>query len=45
MSPHGREVARTAGVRAEVQRLIDAALAADLDDVSEVDSDTTPDEP
>jgi hypothetical protein len=44
MSPRGREVARTAGLRAEVQRLIDAALAADLEDVSEVDSDQTPDE-
>jgi Domain of unknown function (DUF4202) len=44
MSPRGREVARTAGLRAEVQRLIAAALAADLEDVSEVDSDQTPDE-
>jgi hypothetical protein len=44
MSPHGREVARTAGLRAEVQRLIDAALAADLEDVSEVDSGKAPDE-
>jgi hypothetical protein len=45
MSPRGREVARTAGLRAEVQRLIEAALAADLDDVSEVEPDKTPDEP
>jgi hypothetical protein len=45
MSPHGREVARTAGLRAEVQRLIDAALAADFDDVPEVDSGKTPHEP
>jgi Domain of unknown function (DUF4202) len=45
MSPRGREVARTAGLRAEVQRLIDAALEADLDDVSEVEPDKTPDEP
>jgi hypothetical protein len=44
MSPRGREVARTAGLRAEVQRLIDAALAVDLEDVSEVDSDQTPNE-
>ena len=44
MSPRGHEVARTAGLRAEVQRLIDAALAADLDDVAEVDSDQMPDE-
>ncbi len=44
MSPHGREVARTAGLRAEVHRLIDAALAVDLEDVPEVDSDKTPDE-
>jgi len=45
MSPRGREVARAAGLRAEVQRLIDAALEADLDDVSEVEPDKTPDEP
>jgi hypothetical protein len=45
MSPRGREVARTAGLRAEVQRLIDAALAADLDGVSEIDSTKAPDEP
>jgi hypothetical protein len=32
-------------LRAEVQRLIDAALEADLDDVSEVEPDKTPDEP
>ena len=44
MSPRGREVARTAGLRAEVQRLIDAALAVDLDDISEVDSTQTPNE-
>jgi hypothetical protein len=44
MSPRGREVARTAGLRAEVQRLIDAALAVDLEDVSEVESDQTPNE-
>jgi hypothetical protein len=44
MSPRGREIARTAGLRAEVQRLIDAALAADSDDVSEVQSSKTSDE-
>jgi hypothetical protein len=45
MSPRGREVARAAGLRAEVQRLIDAALAADLDDASEVEAAKTPNEP
>jgi Domain of unknown function (DUF4202) len=44
MSPRGREVARTAGLRVDVQRLIDAALAAGPDDVSEVQSDQTSDE-
>ena len=33
MSPRGREVARTAGLRLDVQRLIDAALTAESDDV------------
>jgi hypothetical protein len=45
MSPRGHEVARTAGLRAEVQRLIDAALTADFAAISEVDSATAPDEP
>jgi hypothetical protein len=45
MSPRGREVARTAGLRAEVQRLIETALAADLDDVSDAEPEKTPDEP
>ena len=44
MSPRGREVARMAGLRMDVQRLIDAALAAGPDDVSEVQSDQTSDE-
>jgi Domain of unknown function (DUF4202) len=44
MSPRGREVARTAGLRAEVHRLIDAALAVNLNDVSDLDSAMTPDE-
>jgi hypothetical protein len=43
MSPRGREVARSAGLRADVQRLIEAALAADLEDVSGADSEPTPD--
>jgi hypothetical protein len=44
MSPRGREVARTAGLRADVQRLIDAALAADFGAASEVLSDHTPED-
>jgi hypothetical protein len=44
MSPRGREVARTAGLRAEVQQLIDAALVADFEDVAEGDSARAPDE-
>jgi hypothetical protein len=45
MSPQGRAMAREAGLRAEVQRLIAAALAADLEDISEVDSGKAPDQP
>jgi hypothetical protein len=37
MSPHGREVARTAVLPREVQHLIEAALAAEPRDGSEVD--------
>jgi hypothetical protein len=44
MSLRGREVARTAGLRGEVQRLIDAALAADFGDASEVKLRRTSDE-
>jgi hypothetical protein len=41
MSPRGREMARVAGLRLDVQQLIDAALAAESDDTSEVSSDQT----
>jgi hypothetical protein len=44
MSPRGREVARTVGLRIDVQRMIDAALASEPDDVSEVKSDQASDE-
>jgi hypothetical protein len=43
MSPRGREVARAAGLRLDVQQLIDAALAAESDDASEATSDQTSD--
>ena len=43
MSPRGREVARAAGLRLDVQQLIDAALAAESDDASEVSSDQASD--
>jgi hypothetical protein len=44
MSPRGHEMARAAGLRAEVQRLIHAALAADTDDATEVQSKKSSDE-
>jgi hypothetical protein len=44
MSSRGREVARTAGLRMDVQRLIEAALTAESDAVSEVQSNQTSDE-
>jgi hypothetical protein len=44
MSSRGREVARTAGLRMDVQRLIEAALTAESDAVSEVQADQTSDE-
>jgi hypothetical protein len=45
MSARGHEIARAAGLRAEVQRLIEAALAADFREVAAVDSTRAPDEP
>jgi hypothetical protein len=44
MSPRGREVARSAGLRVEVQRLIDAALAGAFGDASEGKPGQTSDE-
>jgi hypothetical protein len=45
MSTRGHEAARAAGLRAEVQGLIEAALAADFREVAAVDSTRAPDEP